>query len=86
MPLRNTDSADACARSQSRGAIAVPAGVNQAMSDSSPCVPSTGRPWKKRRRRKTGCSLRSRTSARVKSSSSLPPSGHWTQASSLSWQ
>ncbi len=35
LPLRNTVSADACARSQSRWAISLPCGVNQAMSDRS---------------------------------------------------
>ncbi len=89
-PLRKTVSAWACAACQSREVISSPSGVNQAMSVSSSWVPSTGRPWKKRRRRKTGCSRRSRTIARVKRSSvasaSLFSLGHRTQDTSLSWQ
>lgn len=88
-PLRNTVSAEARAESQSCWVISAPSGVNQAMSDSSSWVPSTGRPWKKRRRRKTGCRLRSRAIARRNSSSSpagSPGSGQRTQDSSLSWQ
>lgn len=86
LPFRKTVSAEARAEFQSRWAISAPSGVNQAMSDSSSWVPCTGRPWKKRRLRRTGWSLRSHTIARVNSRRSWPSSGHATHASSLSWQ
>ncbi len=95
LPLRKTVSAPACADSQSCWVISAPSGVNHAMSESSSWVPSTGRPWKKRRRRNTGWSRRSHTIDRVNSrirrasssdSSSSLPDGQLTQASSLSWQ
>lgn len=88
-PLRNTVSARACCACQSRARISSPCGVNQAMSESSSCVPSTGRPWKNRRRRNTGWSRRSQTIRRVNSRSvgaGLPGSGQVTHDSSLSWQ
>ncbi len=59
------------------------------MSDSSSSVPSTGRPWKNRRRRNTGWSRRSHTIRRVNSSregAGLPGSGQLTHDSGLSWQ
>ncbi len=85
LPLRKTVSDLACAACQSRCRISSPSAVNQAMSDSSSWVPSMGRPWKKRRRRKTGWSRRSHTICRTKASISRS-SSRTAACSCCSWR